>query len=96
MLFALFTSTAKELFELFETLRSKNHDQTSTTLIINTCLEMLEVNYKALISGAEYSKVYANVINSWMLMLSKSNLTFSEFKQSVKSNTTASTSSEQD
>ena len=79
LFFNLFTTTAKELLEL---IRLNKDEQASPTQIMTTWLEVLETNYEELISSSEYSQVYANIINSWMLMLSKSNQSFTEFMQS--------------
>ena len=80
LFFNLFTMTAKDLLEV---LRSNNDKGSPTTRTMTIWLEMLDGNYKALISGTEYSKMYANVINSWMLVFNKSNQSFSEFMQSA-------------
>lgn len=80
LFFNLFTMTAKDLLEV---LRSNNDKGSPTTRTMTIWLEMLDGNYKALISGNEYSKIYANVINSWMLVFNKSNQSFSEFMQSA-------------
>ena len=47
--------------------------------IMNVCLEILEANYMMLISEDSYSKAYADVVNSWILVLNKSNKTLTEF-----------------
>jgi len=75
----------KAVEEVVDALRANNNELASPTQIMTTWLEVFEVNYMALISGTEYSQVYANVVNSWMLMLSKSDQSFAEFMASAPS-----------
>ena len=80
----LLSTTAIDFFALIDSFKLNKDDQISSNLIMSTCLEMLEANYKTLILGNEYSSVYAKVINSWVLMLSKSNVSLAKLMQSTK------------
>lgn len=78
VLFNLFTDAAKQVVE---SLRSYNDKPVSPKQIMTIWLEILETNYMLLISGDSYSQVYADVVNSWMVILGKSNKPFAEFMQ---------------
>jgi len=80
--FNLFKASAKQVVETQEL---NSNEPASPKQFMTVCLEVLEANYMLLISEDSYSQAYANVINSWMLVLSKSNKPFAEFMQEHKS-----------
>ena len=69
--------------QAFEKLQLNVENSLSPKQIMTVFLEFLEANYLSLISKDTYSQAYAEVVNSWMLMLSKSNIPFTEFLQTV-------------
>ena len=81
--FNLFIEAAKQAVETLKT-NNKNlqkNKSASPKQIMTIWLEVLETNYMLLISEDNYSQAYAEVVNSWMLMVSKSNKPFAEFMQ---------------
>ena len=80
--FNLFTAAAKQTVE---TLKLKCDKPASPRQIMTIWLEVLEANYMLLISNDSYSQAYADVVNSWMLMLSKSNKPFADFVRAIMS-----------
>lgn len=74
----LFMDSAKQAVELME---SSSEVERSAKQIMAMWLDILEKNYEVLIAGNDYSKLYAGVLNSWVLMLSKSEKSFSEIMQ---------------
>ncbi len=84
--FNLFITAAKQAVE---TLKTFNGNPASPKQIMTIWLEVLENNYMLLISEDNYSQAYADVVNSWMLMVSKSNKPFAEFMQANMSSVQA-------
>ena len=84
--FNLFTAAAKQTVEA---LRANNDEPASAKQIMTLWLELLESHYLNLVVADNYSKVYANVVNSWMLVIDKSNKSFAEFMQANMSSTKA-------
>ena len=74
----LFKASVKQADEI---LKSNIDKPASAKKTMAICLEVLEANYTLLISGDHYSQAYADVVNSWMLMLNKSNKSFADFVQ---------------
>ena len=68
-----------------ETLKNNRDKLNSPTQFMSVCLEVLEDNYMLLILEEGYSQAYAEVVNSWMLMISKSSKSFADFMQSSSS-----------
>ena len=75
----LFMDSSKQVIE---TIESSSDHVNSSKHIMALWLDILDHNYEALIAGSNYSKLYADVVNSWVVMLSKSGQNFSEFMQS--------------
>ena len=76
--FNLFIAAAKQSVEA---LRANNDEPATATQIMTLWLDILETHYLKLISLENYSQVYAKVVNSWMLVIDKSNKSFAEFMQ---------------
>lgn len=76
--FNLFTAAAKQTVEA---LRANNDEPASAKQIMTLWLELLESHYLKLIAAENYSQVYAKLVNSWMLVIDKSNKSFAEFMQ---------------
>jgi len=76
--FNLFIVAAKQTVEALKALNDK---PTSAKEIMTLWLELLETQYLELIAAEHYSRVYANVVNSWMLVIDKSNKSYAEFMQ---------------
>ncbi|WP_299873462.1 poly(R)-hydroxyalkanoic acid synthase subunit PhaE [uncultured Cocleimonas sp.] len=76
--FNLFIVAAKQTVEALKALNDK---PASAKEIMTLWLELLETQYLELIAAEHYSRVYANVVNSWMLVIDKSNKSYAEFMQ---------------
>lgn len=91
--FNLFTTAAKQTVEILKSNSASN--KPSPKKIMSTWLEVFESNYMLLIVEESYSKAYADVVNGWMLMVSKSNKPFAEFMQTSMSSVQQFTSNTQ-
>ncbi len=78
----LFTLFFRVLKHVVKVLQDKDAQSVSARQMLIQWLELLEAHYLELITSESYSRAYANVVNSLMRMIDKSNKSYTDFMSS--------------